>query len=217
MNPKTSISTMEKKIYKYTRISTTEQNEARQVEALKDYKGDLLIDKISGKIPFSERPQGQKIIQAISENSISELIVLDVDRLGRNTLDIMSTLQMMKENKICVTVHRYGLKSFVDGKTNPTFDLITNVMSTLAQIEIERTKERQKEGIAQAKKRGAYKGRKAGTKNKDSVSLVAKYPNVAACLEAKMSINKTVAATGVGRSTVKRIRIEYFSMKNNND
>jgi len=201
---------MEKKIFKYTRISTTEQNEARQVEAPKDYKGELLIDKISGKIPFADRPQGKKIIQAIQENTISELIVLDVDRLGRNTLDIMSTLQTMKEKKICVTVHRYGLKSFVDGKTNPTFDLITNIMSTLAQIEIERTKERQKEGIVQAKKRGAYKGRKAGTKNKNSISLVAKYPNVEACLQSGMSIRKTVSATGVSITTVKRIRKEYF-------
>jgi len=201
---------MEKKIYKYARISTTEQNEARQIEALKDYKGEMLIDKISGKIPFADRPEGKKIIQAVHENSISELIVLDVDRLGRNTLDIMATLHFMKECKVCVTVHRYGLKSFVDGKTNPTFELITNIMSTLAQIEIERTKERQKEGIAQAKQRGVYKGRVKGSKNKDSVSLVDKYPNVAACLEAKMSIDKTVAATGISRSTVKRIRKEYF-------
>lgn len=205
---------MEKKIYKYTRISTTEQNEVRQVEALKDYKGELLIDKISGKIPFADRPEGKRIIQAVNENSISELIVLDVDRLGRNTLDIMVTLQLMKGRKICVTVHRYGLKSFVDGKPNPTFELITNIMSTLAQIEIERTKERQEEGIAQAKKKGIYKGRKAGTKNKDSISLVGKYPNVKACLESNMSIDKTVSATGVSRSTVKRIRKEYFEQKN---
>ena len=202
---------MEKKIFKYARISTTEQNEARQVESLKDYPGELLIDKISGKIPFAERPEGKKIIQSVNEKSISELIVLDVDRLGRNTLDIMATLQLMKEHKICVTVHRYGLKSFVDGKTNPTFELISNIMSTLAQIEIERTKERQKEGIAQAKQRGAYKGRPKGSKNKDNSSLVEKYPNVAACLEANMSIDKTVAATGVSRSTVKRVRVEFHN------
>ncbi|RKE04443.1 recombinase family protein [Marinifilum flexuosum] len=201
---------MEKKIFKYARISTSEQNEARQVEALKDYPGEMLIDKISGKIPFAERPEGKKIIQSVNEKSIFELIVLDVDRLGRNTLDIMATLQLMKEHKICVTVHRYGLKSFVDGKANPTFELISNIMSTLAQIEIERTKERQKEGIVQAKQRGAYKGRPKGSKNKDSSSLVEKYPNVAACLEANMSIDKTVAATGVSRSTVKRIRKEYY-------
>ena len=168
---------MEKKIYKYTRVSTEEQNEARQVDGLLDYKGELLIDKISGKIPFADRPEGSKIMNAVSENSISELIVLDVDRLGRNTLDIMQTLQLMKDNKICVTVHRYGLKSFIDGKPNPTFELISNIMSTLAQIEIERTKERQKEGIAAEREKDkkrefedkAYKGRKVGAKNKDSL------------------------------------------------
>jgi DNA invertase Pin-like site-specific DNA recombinase len=170
----------------------------------------MLIDKISGQIPFADRPERKKIIQAVNENSISELIVLDVDRLGRNTLDIMVALQLMKGRKICVTVHRYGLKSFVDGKPNSTFELITNIMSALAQIEIERTKECQTEGIAQAKQKGVYKGRKAGAKNRDSITLVEKYPNVKACLQHGMSIDKTVSATGVSRSTVKRIRKEYF-------
>lgn len=139
--------------------------------------------------------------------------MLDVDRLGRSTLDIMATLEFMKQSKVCVTVHRYGLKSFVDGKINPTIDLISNIMSTLSQIEIERTKERQKEGIAQAKQRGVYKGRVKGSKNKDSIDLVTKYPNVKACLDAKMSIDKTVAATGVSRSSVKRIRKVYSKDK----
>jgi DNA invertase Pin-like site-specific DNA recombinase len=190
---------MEKKIYKYTRISTTDQNEARQTEGLKNYKGELLIDKISGKIAFEDRAEGRKIIQAVNEDRILELIVYDVDRLGRNTLDIMKTLQLMKDRKICVTVHKYGLKSFVDDEFNPTFELITNIMSTLAQIELERIKERQTEGIKEAKKRGVYKGRPKGAKNLDSLSLVGKYPNVEACLE-----------SGMSKSTVKRIRIEYF-------
>ena len=204
---------MDTKIYKYTRISTTEQNEARQVEALKNYNGKLLVDKISGKIAFADRPEAKKIIDATEQKRVSDLIVLDVDRLGRNTLDIMQTLHFFKEQKVCVTIHRYGLKSFVDGKANPTFELITNILSTLAQQEIDRTKERQKEGIAEAKKRGVYKGKPKGAKNKDSVSLVEKYPNVKACLESGMSTNKTVAATGVSKSTVKRIRTEYFETK----
>ncbi|WP_372643442.1 recombinase family protein [Ancylomarina sp.] len=205
---------MEKRIYKYTRISTTEQNEARQVEALKNYNGKLLIDKISGKSAFADRPEAKKIIDATEQKRVSDLIVLDVDRLGRNTLDIMQTLHFFKEQKVCVTIHRYGLKSFVDGKANPTFELITNILSTLAQQEIDRTKERQKEGIAEAKKRGVYKGKPKGAKNKDSVSLVEKYPNVKACLDSRMSTDKTVAATGVSKSTVKRIRTEYFETKN---
>ncbi len=213
---------MEKKIYKYTRVSTEEQNEARQVDGMKDYKGELLIDKISGKIPFTERPQGKKIIKAINEDSISELIVFDIDRLGRDTIDILETLKIMKDNKVCVTVHKLGVKSFVEGKLSPAFELITTVMATLAQMEVDRSKERQKEGIALEQKADekrefkdkAYKGRKLGAKNKDSTSLVDKYKNVKACLDSGMGISKTVEATGVSKSTVKRVRVEYFKTEN---
>ncbi len=209
---------MEKKIYKYTRVSTEEQNEARQVDGLKDYKGELFIDKISGKIPFAERPQGKKIIKAVNEDSILELIVFDIDRLGRDTIDILETLKFMKENKVCVTVHKLGVKSFVEGKSSPAFELITTVMATLAQMEVDRSRERQTDGIAAERKKDenrefkdkAYKGRKIGSKNKGSEDLVGKYPDVKACLESGMSINKIVIATKVSRSTVKRIRKEYY-------
>ncbi|NOU62225.1 recombinase family protein [Marinifilum caeruleilacunae] len=202
---------MNKKIYKYTRVSTTEQNEARQVGGLEKYEGETFVDKVSGKVAFADRPEGKKIIQAVKDGLISDLIVLEVDRLGRDIIDVLAVLKFMKENEVCVTVHSLGLKSLIDEKSNQTFDLITTVLAQVAQMEYERIKERQREGIAKAKERGVYKGRVKGSKNKDSISLVTKYPNVAACLEAKMSINKTVAATGVGRSTVKRVRKEYFA------
>lgn len=210
MNSKNRIISMVKKIYKYTRVSTFEQNEARQIDGLEKYKGELLIDKISGRIPFAERPEGKKIIQAVNEKLISELIVLEVDRLGRDLIDVLEVLKTMKENKVCVTVHSLGLKSLLHGKSNPTFDLISTFMAQMASTEYERIKERQKEGITQAKQRGIYKGRAKGSRNKGSISLVTKYPNVAACLEANMSISKTVSATGVSESTVKRVRKEYF-------
>ncbi|MDE5421750.1 recombinase family protein [Ancylomarina sp. DW003] len=213
---------MEKKIYKYTRVSTEEQNEARQVDGLQDYKGELLIDKISGKIQFAKRPQAKMIIEAVNEGLISELIVFDVDRLGRDTLDILETLKILKTNKVCVNVHKLGIKSFIDGKFNPAFELITTVMATLAQMEVERSRQNQLEGIAAERKKDekrefkdkAYKGRKLGAKNKDSISLVKKYLSVKACLESGMSTNKIVVATGVSKSTVKRVRAEYFKSEN---
>lgn len=205
---------MEKKIYKYARISTTGQNEARQVEGLKKYKGELLIDKISGFTIFSERPEAKKIIEAVDRGLLSDLIVYEVDRLGRDTADILHTLNFLKEKKVCVTVHKMGLKSLVEGKPSQPFELITMLLAVLAQQEVEKTKERQAEGIAQAKQRGVYKGRKKGSKNKDFASKVEKYPDVKACLDSGMSISKTVIATKISESTVKRIRKEYFESIN---
>jgi len=69
-------------IVKYIRISTTEQNTDRQEK----FDGKVYIDKISGSTPFAERPQAKKLL---SNKEITEVHVHSIDRLGRNTLDIM--------------------------------------------------------------------------------------------------------------------------------
>ncbi|BAX79051.1 recombinase family protein [Labilibaculum antarcticum] len=214
---------MKNKIYKYARVSTVEQNESRQTEGLSEGEGEMIVDKISGKIAFEKRTGGAKIIKEVKAGLVSDLIVYDIDRLGRDTINILQTLEFMKEYEVCVTVHQLGVKSITDGKISPAFDLITTVMAKLAQMEIERSKERQLEGIEAERKKDenrafkdkAYKGRKAGSKNKGSKDLVEKYPDVKACLDSGMSIGKTVIATKICESTVKRIRKEYFKQFKN--
>lgn len=199
-----------KRKYFYIRVSTVGQNIARQIAFFEKEEGEKIVDKLSGTIPFEERLGGIKIIEAVKSGIVSELVVQDVDRLGRNFEDIIKTLGFMKRNKICVKITNLGLSSIVNGKRSSAFELMTSIMATFAQQNLESIKERQLEGIAEAKKRGVYKGRPKGAKNKDSISLVAKYPNVEACLQSGMSIGKTVSATGVSETTVKRIRKEYF-------
>jgi len=211
-----------KRKYFYIRVSTVGQNIARQIAFFEKEEGEKIVDKLSGTIPFEERPGGIKIIEAVESGKVSELEVQDVDRLGRNFEDIIKTLGFMKRNNICVKITNLGLTSIVNGKRSSAFELMTSIMATFAQQNLESIKERQQEGIAAQRKADkkrnhedkAYKGRKLGSKNKASKSLVAKYPNVKACLESDMSISKTVEATGVSESTVKRIRAEYSEKEN---
>lgn len=147
----------DKRVYKYARVSTVGQNEDRQVDGLKDIKGELVIDKYSGMMPFAERPSGKLIIEAVRKNKISELVVYDFDRLGRSVPDVLSTLELMKENKIIVTIHKIGMKSYIDGNYNPMFDFMSALMVLAAKMEYDRIKDRQSEGIAIAKAKGVYK------------------------------------------------------------
>jgi DNA invertase Pin-like site-specific DNA recombinase len=148
---------IEKKVYKYARVSTTGQNEDRQVDGLKDIKGELVIDKYSGMMPFADRPSGKIIIDAVQKEKISELVVYDFDRLGRSVPDVLSTLELMKENQVTVTIHKIGMKSFVDGNYNPMFEFMSALMVLAAKMEYDRIKDRQSEGIAIAKAKGVYK------------------------------------------------------------
>lgn len=136
----------------YIRVSTTEQNTSRQqTEGIKTF-----IDKISGSIPFAERPSAKKLLAEIESGLINEVQVHSIDRLGRNTIDIMQTIQRLTSKGVNVVSKKEGLQTLIEGKENPIAKLMIGILGTLAEFELSRIKERQTEGIAQAKKRGTY-------------------------------------------------------------
>lgn len=145
----------------YIRVSTIEQNTARQDSDLKSY-----IDKCSGSIEFRERPEAKKLIRDL--DNISTINVHSIDRLGRNTLDIMQTIQFFTDRGVNVVSEKEGLSTIVDGKENPIAKMLVGILGTLAEFELSRIRERQLEGIAKAKNRGTYKTN-GGHKPKESV------------------------------------------------
>ena len=137
-------------IANYIRVSSIEQNTSRQ-----ETEGLTYVDKCSGTIPFAERKEALKLLK---NESITEVRVHSIDRLGRNTLDIMQTIQNFTNKGINVVSRKEGLQTIVNGKENPIAKMLIGILGTLAEFELNRMKERQLEGIAKAKSRGAYKG-----------------------------------------------------------
>lgn len=146
----------------YTRVSTPEQNDARQKTNLKTY-----ADTCSGSIAFNKRPEATKLLRDIDNGLITEIEVHSIDRLGRNTLDIMQTIQMLTGKNINVVSTKEGLQTIVNGKENPVAKMMIGILGTLAEFELTRIRERQSEGIAEAKARGSYK--KNGGKPKETI------------------------------------------------
>lgn len=169
------------KVY-YLRVSTIEQNSARQIEEIpEDCK--VFEDKISGSIPFAERNEGRNIVNLIKQRQINTIYVHSIDRLGRNSLDILQTIQFFNEYEVNLISKKEGLQTFIDGKPNAIASLMIGILSTLSEFELTRIKERQREGISSAKERGAYASN-GGTKraesfdefmNKESSKKVLKY------------------------------------------
>ena len=169
------------KVY-YLRVSTLEQNTARQMEEIpEDCK--VFEDKVSGSIPFAERTEGRNIVNLIKQRQINTIYVHSIDRLGRNSLDILQTIQFFNEYEVNLISKKEGLQTFIDGKPNAIDSLMIGILSTLSEFELSRIKERSKEGIAEAKKRGAYanNGGKKGIEsvekfmNKESSKKILKY------------------------------------------
>jgi DNA invertase Pin-like site-specific DNA recombinase len=79
---------------KYIRVSAVDQNTERQ-ETNSDKFQFVYIDKISGAIPFLERPQGKKLISYILNGKINEVHISSIDRMGRNILDILTVSEFL--------------------------------------------------------------------------------------------------------------------------
>jgi DNA invertase Pin-like site-specific DNA recombinase len=140
----------------YARISTPNQNQERQ---MKQDGTKVYLDICSGTIPFAERTEGAKLLKA---KDITQIEVAAVDRLGRNLTDILKTLEHFTSKGIDIYIKNQGLHTMVDGKPNPTATMIIQIMGTIAEFERNTIKERTAQGIAIAKAKGRYKGRKRG-------------------------------------------------------
>lgn len=134
----------------YVRVSTIEQNESRQIEALKKYNIDKwFIEKISAK--DTNRPKLKEMIDYIRENDI--IYIHDFSRLARSTKDLLEIIELFNKKN----VHLISNKENLDTNT-AMGKLMLTMISAINEFERENLLERQREGIAIAKKQGKYKG-----------------------------------------------------------
>ena len=151
-----------KNVYGYIRVSTREQNEDRQVAALKQVDiadKNLFVDKQSGK--DFERPQYRKLVKKLKRDDL--LYVKSIDRLGRNYAEILEQWRILtKEKGIDIVVLDMPLLDTRRGKDlMGTFlsDIVLQVLSFVAENERSNIRQRQAEGSAAAKARGVRFGR----------------------------------------------------------
>lgn len=149
-------------IYGYVRVSTKEQNEDRQLKALKEANvshSNIFMDKQSGR--DFERPQYKKLLRKMKKNDL--LYIKSIDRLGRNYDEILKQWRIITKDKgVDIVVLDMPLLDTRRGKDlMGTFlsDIVLQVLSFVAESERTNIRQRQAEGIAAAKDRGVRFGR----------------------------------------------------------
>ena len=148
----------------YIRVSTEEQNTARQEEMMKAQGVEkIFMEKISGK--DTNRPQLKAMLDYVREGDT--LVVESYSRLARNTQDLLKIVDELEKKGVAFK----SLKENIDTST-PQGKLMLTIFAGLAQFERECTLQRQKEGIAIAKEQGKYKGRKPLSKPSDWDSVI---------------------------------------------
>jgi len=151
---------------KYNRVSTLNQTGDR-FTVDKDTYDLVLFDKISGSVSFTERPKGRELTQLIEEGKVTEVVVEEFSRLGRNTGDVIRTLEWMEEREVNVMVRNIGLQSRPNGKKNPIWKMISSVMSSLYEMELENIRERTMVGRQVYVQKGGVLGRPVGSVESD--------------------------------------------------
>jgi len=136
----------------YVRVSSYEQNPERQLEQV--HVDRVFTDKASGKDTM--RPQLEALLSFVRDGDT--VVVHSMDRLARNLDDLRRVVQDMTRRGIRIEFVKEGLT--FTGEDSPMAHLMLSVMGAFAEFERELIRERQREGIALAKQRGAYKGRK---------------------------------------------------------
>lgn len=142
----------------YIRVSTVEQNEQRQIEAMQPYHIEKwFVDKVSGK--DTDRPQLKEMLDfARSGDTIH---IHDFSRLARSTKDLLNLVEEFNRKGITLISNKENIDS-----STPTGKLMLTMIAAINEFERTNLLERQREGIILAKNKGVYKGRKA-TKIKD--------------------------------------------------
>lgn len=175
----------------YVRVSSLDQNPDRQLEELRAKGVDkIFIDKMSGK--DIERPELQKMLTFIREGDV--LFVHSLDRLARNLADLLTMVQDLTNRGVGVTFLNERL-SFESGKdASPTSKLMLSMIGAFAEFERSMIKRRQVEGIAFAKERGVYKGRKRTTTDEQIREMKS-------LMNTGVSLSLAARKVGISRST----------------
>lgn len=176
----------------YVRVSTADQNTARQLDGIALDK--VFTDHASGK--DTDRPQLQACIEYVREGD--ELIVHSMDRLARSLPDLRRIVDELIARGITVTFVKEHL-SFTNDDADPCSVLMLSVMGAVAEFERSMMLERQREGIALAKQRGMYRGRKPSLTPEQAAAVVTR-------LAAGESASALAREYGVSRATVYNAR-----------
>jgi len=139
----------------YKRVSTQEQYLDRQLNGLTFDRE--FVEKVSAK--NTNRPELQSLLSVL--RSKDEVHVHELSRLARNTKDLLSVVESVLEAGSSISFHKENLQFIAGEKRPPVQDLMLSLLGAIAQFERDLLLERQREGIALAKQRGVYKGRKS--------------------------------------------------------
>lgn len=198
------------------RVSTAGQDYSRQVDELTDFCSRMgwnvrriFTAKVSGAKKIEERSELTEMLDYIRENRIDKVCVLEISRLGRNTLEALKVIRLLNDNGVCLYIKNYNLETLgADGKPNPIASMICTILLEVAQMERLTIMERMASGrdryIAKCRAEGIKMGR-PGTYRKSDERMRTQYTKELGLLKKGISLRNISAITGTSVGTIREL------------
>lgn len=201
------------KVVIYSRVSTNSQDYKRQTEELLEFSKNnnyevvnVFEEKVSGGKTNEERPQLLEMINFIKSNKIDKVLCWELSRLGRNTIEVLKTIQLLNENCISLYIKNHNIETLNNKcEINPMSQFLIQILTSVSEMEKTQIRQRIKSGYESFRKNGGKVGRKDGFK-KDTATLLTEHKDVVKLLKQGMSVRKTMKLTDKSSGTVQKIK-----------
>jgi DNA invertase Pin-like site-specific DNA recombinase len=194
-------------------VSTSIQDNQRQIDELTEYSQKMNFnvvkvfeEKISGGKKNEERPILLEMIQFVKENQIDKVLCWELSRLGRNTIEVLMTIELLNDNCISLFIKNYNIETLNEKcEINPLSQFMIQILTSVSQMERTQIRQRIKSGYDSFRKNGGKVGRKNGF-TKDKETLLNQHKDVVKYLRQGQSVRNTMKLTGKSSGTVQKIK-----------
>jgi DNA invertase Pin-like site-specific DNA recombinase len=202
----------------FVRVSKREQEYQRQLEDLRALAKTQnleivaeITEKISGAKSNQERDGIQELLRLAQKGIIQKVLVQEVSRLGRSTIEVLKVLEELTSLNVSVYVQNFGIETLKNGKRNPIAQFMFTLLAEFARMERETLRERILSGMEEARRQGKHLGRPDGSiENKET--FLKKYPSVVRNLRQGISVRKTAKICDASINTVRKVN-DYLNPK----
>lgn len=197
----------------YTRVSTNVQDYQRQIEELQQFASShdwnvlqVFSEKVSGVKKNEERQELSKMLDYINNNQVDKVLVWELSRLGRNTLEVLKSIDVLNSMGVSLFIKNYGIETLdAEGKPNVMAQFLVTILAEVARMERSTIKERMNSGYKKYRADGGKVGRKHGYK-KNSDMLREEYADVFRLLKKGLSLRNIAKLTNHSINTVMKCK-----------
>lgn len=197
----------------FARVSTNIQEYDRQVNELTtlvNSKGwsveAVFAEKISGAKANAERTELLNMVAYVEANAIDKVLVTELSRLGRDTLQVLEVIEMLNSKGISLYIQNYNIETLTaEGKVNPMSQFLITILAEVARMERKTIRERVASGYANYRNNGGKVGRKQGYR-KSSEAMREEYSEVFKLLKKGISLRNISKITNVSVNTIRKCK-----------